>query len=475
MTDVCIVGAGAAGCVLAARLSENPDRSVCLIEAGPDYGHLAEGRWPADLLDASDCATSHDWGYGGETCCRVVGGCSAHNGCLVVWGTPDDYDGWGEDWGFAALRPYLERAQAVIGTRQFEPEEVGAWTRRALDGWTALGVPRLHDLNATDAIAGAGLIPVNRRGRLRLGAAIAYLDPARARPNLTILADALADRVVVTAGRATGVVVRHGGGERLIEAGTVILAAGPYGSPAVLLRSGIGPATELEPLGIPVVVDIAGVGRNLHDHPAVAIELEHDEALAAELAEDDSRGALTHVQATLKAASPWCRPGTFDLQLLPNVAWERSAAGVPTGRHRVSLIPVELKPRSRGVVRLASADPADVPVIDRRLFTDPAGHDLGVLMEGVERARALAATGPIASVTGPADWPDESAVRANAFTLFHPVGTCAMGSVVDSAGRVAGVEGLRVCDASIVPEVPRANTHLTVLAIAEAIASRLPA
>ena len=168
--DVCIVGAGAAGCVLAARLSERADRTVCLVEAGPDYGHHDDGRWPADLLDASDCATSHDWGYGVDVACRVVGGCSAHNGCLVVWGTPADYDEWaaatGDDaWGWDGMAPLLARAEAAIGTRRFAPDEVGAFTRAALDGWAALGEPVLDDFNAVAATRGAGLIPVNRRGR----------------------------------------------------------------------------------------------------------------------------------------------------------------------------------------------------------------------------------------------------------------------------------------------------------------------
>src|SRR5262245_14804039 len=274
--DVCIVGGGAAGCVLAARLSEDPAHPVCLVEAGPDYGHLDEGRWPADLLDASDCATSHDWGYGVDSCCRVIGGCSSHNGCMVVWGAPADYDEWAAAtgdaaWGFAALRPVLERAQAAIGTRRFTDAEVGGWTRRALAGWAALGERRLDDFNHPEAVEGYALMPVNRRGSTRFGAAHAYLDPARGRPNLELLADALVDRVVVDGGRATGVVVRHGGRERLVDAPLVVLAAGAYGTPAVLLRSGVGPADELGALGVPVVADVAGVGRGLVDHPCVHV------------------------------------------------------------------------------------------------------------------------------------------------------------------------------------------------------------
>ncbi len=281
--DVCVVGAGAAGCVLAARLSERGDRSVCLVEAGPDYGHHDDGRWPADLLDASDCATSHDWGYGADVSCRVVGGSSAHNGCLVVWGTPADYDEWaaatGEEvWGWAGIAPLLARAEAAIATRRFVAGEVGAFTRAAMAGWHALGEP-------------------------------------------------------------------------------------------------------------------------------------------------------------------------------------------------------VLKPSSHGVVCLRTADPAAVPVIDQRLFSDPNGHDAAVLADGVELARAVAAGGPLGSLLrGPA-LPD--ALPGEAFTLYHPAGTCRMGrpgapdTVVDAGGRVQGVDGLHVADASILPTIPRANTHLTVLAVAEAMAERL--
>lgn len=472
--DVCVVGAGAAGCVLAARLSERGDRTVCLVEAGPDYGHHDEGRWPADLLDAADCATSHDWGYGVDVCAKVVGGCSAHNGCLVVWGTPADYDEWAAAtgdpaWGFEGMAPLLERAERTIATRRFAADEVGALTRAALAGWATLGEPVLDDFNAPASVRGAGLIPVNRRGRTRWGAALAYLDPARGREGLRILADALADRVVIEGGRARGVVVRTADGAGVVEAGEVVLAAGPYGSPAVLLRSGVGPAGELRALGIDVVADLP-VGRGLVDHPSVHVRLAHGPELAAQLAADDARGILTHVQSKLKAGSSLCAPGSFDLHVLPNVGWE------PEG-HALSLIPVLLKPHAQGSVRLRSADPTVVPVIDQNLFGDPDGRDAAVLAEGVALACAVAEAEPLRSLLTAPPAPD--ALPADAFTLYHPAGTCRMGragasdAVVDPDGRVQGVAGLRVADASVMPTIPRANTHLTVLAIAEAMAARI--
>jgi choline dehydrogenase len=482
--DVCVVGAGAAGCVLAARLTESGDRSVCLVEAGPDYGHLDGGRWPADLLDAADCATSHDWGYGADVSCRVVGGSSAHNGCLVVWGTPGDYDEWaaatGDDaWGWSGMAPLLARAETAIAARRFAPDEVGALTRAALAAWAALGETTLDEFNLPAATRGAGLVPVNRRGRIRWSAALAYLDPARDRPGLTIVSDALAARVVFEHGRARAVVVHTPSGPGLVEADTIVLASGAYGSPAILLRSGIGPAAELRELGIDVVADVAGVGRGLVDHPAVHVRLTASGELAAALAADDERGILTHVQSKLKGASSRCPDGTFDLHVLPNVGWDHDADGTPTGRHPISLIPVVLKPSSHGVVRLRSADAGTVPVIEQRLFSDPDGHDATVLADGVELCRAVAASEPLRSLLhGPAA-PDP--LPSNAFTLYHPAGTCRMGrlgavdAVVDADGRVQGVDGLHVADASVLPTIPRANTHLTVLAVAEAIAHRLGA
>jgi choline dehydrogenase len=335
----------------------------------------------------------------------------------------------------------------------------------------------LDDFNAVEAVRGAGLLPVNRRGRTRWSAAFAYLDPARARPGMSVLADALVDRVVVEDDRVRGVVVRTATGAGVVAADEVVLAAGAYGSPPVLLRSGIGPADELRVLGIDVVADLPGVGRELADHPCVHVRLPISERTARQLADDDAAGCLTHVQSKLKAASSFCEPGTFDLHVLPNVGWEVDDQGRRTGGHELSLIPVLLKPRGRGSVRLQSADPAVVPAIDQGLFRDPAGIDLAIVREGVDLARLAAATDPLRSLLDGEAIADPLPERG--WTLFHPVGTCRMGrpdapdTVVDPDGRVLGVEGLRVADASVFPAVPRANTHLSVLAVAEGMAARM--
>ena len=241
--DVVVVGGGSAGCVLAARLSEDPDRSVCLIEAGPDYGPYAEGRWPADLLNAHDIAVvSHDWGIESgspSSRARVLGGCSAHNGCFIVWGPPADYDEWAQagnpGWSHAALDPYRRRCEQTIRARPSRMEDLEPLQRAGLEGATELGLPLLEDFDDPQAIEGAAPIKVNAVGAVRWNAAFAYLDPARARPNLTIMADTLVDRLHLERSRAKGVLVRVAGRQVEVAADLVVMAAGAYGSPAILL------------------------------------------------------------------------------------------------------------------------------------------------------------------------------------------------------------------------------------------------
>ncbi len=228
--DVLVLGGGTAGCALAARLSESPERSVCLVEAGPDYGLYAGGRWPDDILDARSLAFSHAWETDGEDRsqlrARILGGCSAHNACVVLEGAPSDYDDWGHGWSYDTVRPHLQRAREQLRTRPTTEAELTPWHRAFAEA-------------APDAI----LHPVNAVGTLRWNAAFAYLDPARSRPNLTILGDVLADRVRLDGTRATGASTSAGE----IEAETVVVTAGAYGSPGILLR-GAGASRRRRPL-----------------------------------------------------------------------------------------------------------------------------------------------------------------------------------------------------------------------------------
>jgi choline dehydrogenase len=242
----------------------------------PDYGPYAEGRWPNDLLNAHELAVSHDWGIAGgwpSWRAKVLGGCSAHNACNVVWGSPADYDEWAQagnpGWSHAALDPYRRRCEQALRARPSRIEDLEPFNRAGLEGATELGLPLLEDFDDPQVPEGAAAIKVNAVGAVRWNAAFAYLDPARGRPNLSIMADTLVDRLRLEGSRVAGVLVRVDGQQVEVAADWVVVAAGAYGSPAVLLRSGLGPAEELAAASVEVRAELPGVGRNLVDHPAL--------------------------------------------------------------------------------------------------------------------------------------------------------------------------------------------------------------
>jgi choline dehydrogenase len=458
--DVVVVGGGTAGCVLAARLSEQRDRTVCLVEAGPDYGAFADGRWPADMVDARTLPMTHLWETEGEdrsaSRARIIGGCSAHNACAVVWGARGDYDAWGAGWTFAELEPCLRRAETALGTRRDRDEDLSPFHRALLDAGPRVGLPLLDDLNDLDATAGIAPLPVNARATVRWNTAFAYLDEARERPNLTILPDTLVDRVTLVHGRVDGVLTDRG----RIGAGLVILAAGAYGSPAILLRSGIGPGPDLERLGLEVVADLP-VGRGLADHPGVGMEWS---AAPAHVPDTDS---VFSVSVLARGQSDLCPDDTWDLHLLP---WlDRGERGWET-----TSVVYLLEPHSRGSVELRSVDPRVPPAIDHGFLAE--ARDLDRIVSGVGLMRALAAEAGAGDELRPGVDADlVTYVRREVRGIFHPTGTCAMGKVVDPVGAVLGLDGLVVADASIMPTIPRANTNLATVAIAERIADLLGA
>jgi choline dehydrogenase len=439
--DVLVVGGGSAGCVLGARLSES-GRRVCLVEAGPDYGPYAEGRWPEDMLDARQLAFSHSWETEREDRsqlrARIVGGCSAHNACVVLEGAPADYDEWGHGWSYRAIEPYLRRAERELRVRRMTHEELSPWHRAFV---AAAG---------DDAI----LHPVNAVGSVRWNAAFAYLDPARRRENLTILADTLVDRVLLVGERAVGVATSAGE----LRAQTIVLAAGAYGSPGILLRSGIGPER-----GLPV-------GEDLCDHVGVGFGFEGTERLQRETVEFERSQPLFMAQVTIAMASSACAAGLRDLFFFPGVD--------PPGEHgyEASVAVFAMKPESRGSVRLTSRDPRAPLAIAHGFLSEP--RDAEILAEGVERLRRLTGSDPIYSYAGRETRPGRDVdapahVRATARGFFHPVATCAIGQVVDGGGRVYGLDRLYVADASIMPTIPRANTNLSALALAERLAESI--
>jgi choline dehydrogenase len=427
--DVLIVGGGTAGCVLAGRLSENADRTVCLVEAGPDYGAYEDGRWPADILDARWLALeSHCWEPADEEDrsqlrARIMGGCSSHNACVLLRGTDADYDEWGPGWTAAELGPYFDRAEQTFRMRRLPAEDLSPW----------------HAAFVEVAGDAAILHPVNTIGAdVRWNAAFAWVDPARERPNLTILADTLADRVLLDGERVTGLATSGGD----IDADVVVLAAGAYGTPGVLLRSGIR--------DLPI-------GENLSDHVGVGMGWEPTDELREAMTRWEAEHALAMAQVTIAES---------DLFLFP--------AAEPGSE--ISAAVFAMKPRSRGRVSLSSDDPHAPLVIDHGFLSDEA--DVAVLAAGFERLREYGRADPIRRYAARESRPGEDVdaethVRETARGFFHPTGTCSMGSVVDERGRVYGYDGLLVADASIMPTIPRANTNLTTAAIAEKLAETI--
>jgi choline dehydrogenase len=479
-TDIAVVGGGAAGCVLAARLSERPGLSVTLIEAGPDYPDPEA--LPAELRSGWRSAGTHDWGYADEATggvvarARLVGGCSATNGTIALRGAAADYDGWARlgnpGWSFAEVLPDFRRLETdldfaddwhgqhgPIPIRRYEPKELTPVNAAAYEALVEAGFPEVVDHNRPGAV-GVGAAPVNTIGGVRMSAAITYLGAARGRENLRILPDALVDRVLIEQGRAVGVRLADG---RVVRAHRVVLAAGTYGSPAILLRSGVGPAQDLAVLGLPCRSHLPGVGANLQEHPGISV--------IWPAAADFPDGPRFQIVATRSDSD-----GTDDAPWLqhvpaatPNLFWVSATV---------------MRPRSRGRLRLASLDPEAAPRIRLNLLQDPA--DLAAMIRGVRSARQVGAISPLRELAGgPEQWlgagMDEGAelvdaIRRSVWTYHHACGTCAMGpdpeqgAVVNARGEVYGVAGLSVADASIMPVIPSGNTHLPTLMVAEHLA-----
>jgi choline dehydrogenase len=494
--DTLILGGGTAGCALAGLIAERSSDTILLLEAGPDYGPLGEGRWPRELLDARRLPVSHDWGYDSGPFlkdrrvpyerARVIGGCSAHNGCSAVWGTRWDYDGWAKmgnaGWSAGEVLPMLRSIDRRLKVRRYAESEIPPYQRAVYEAARAVGFAASADMNDLTEDAAVAYCPVNNHRGVRWNTAFAYLDPVRARRGLTIRGGALIARLLVERGRVAGAEAIIDGVSTTVRARRTILAAGAYGSPAILLRSGIGDPERLEPLGIRTEHALPGVGRNLQDHPAVAVAFAGSPALQEITAEFERKNWTPEELVIVKARSRRATD-SFDLHIFSEGG--RVADGADAWRWQIYV--AGLLPRSRGEVRLASSDPAAAPVIEHRHLSDPEGADLAVLADGVEILNRIVAQAPLCELLGSALAPAvsgnrhalETWIRSQLVHYWHPVGSCAMGAdpeagaVVDARGKLHGLADGYVADASIMPTIPRANTNIPTILVAERIASWL--
>jgi choline dehydrogenase len=510
--DDIIVGAGSSGAVLAARLSEDPNRSILLLEAGPDYRTIEET--PHDLLRTMISLVDHDWGWTARatpqreiafTRGKVTGGCSAVNVCIAIRGTPADFDEWAalgnDEWNFAKVLPFYRKLEHDAdfggdvhgkgGPIWIERSKRSNWHRIVsafYDSCRAIGFADSPDFNDPES-SGVGPCARNVRDGIRVSTAIGYLALARNRLNLTIRGGCLAKRVAIKNGHAVGVEVEAGGSTQLVYGKRITVSTGAVASPAILMRSGIGPRADLQRHGIRAVVDARGVGANLIDHPRVLMMAD----LNCETIERSEGTDHSRPSAMLRYTSSGSKEfNDMQLNLSPLVDWAMMHGfpvkpGTPP---KLLAFPTLQRPRSRGSLTLRNIIPHDQPNIELNYFADP--EDMRRIIDGMrlawrvlhQPAVADGWRGPIVGAVGQlldqATVDSDSAlmdfIRNNCSTLFHPVGTVKMGpasdsmAVVDQYCRVRGVEGLRVVDASVMLNIVRANTNLTCIMIGERVA-----
>lgn len=515
--DYIITGAGPAGCVLANRLSEDPDVSVLLLEAGGgDWNPLFH--MPAGFAKMTKGVASWGWETVPQkhmkgrvlryTQAKVIGGGSSINAQLYTRGNAADYDLWAredgcEGWDYRSILPYFKRAE---DNQRFADDyhsyggplgvSMPAAPLPICDAYIRagqeLGIPYNHDFNGRQQ-AGVGFYQLTQRNRRRSSASLAYLSPIKDRKNLTVRTGARVARIIVEGARATGVEIVTSRGLEIVRAEReVLVSSGAIGSPKLLLQSGIGPADHLRSVGVKVLHDLPGVGENLQDHL--------DLFVIAECTGDHTYDGVAKLHRTLWAgiqyvlfrtgpvASSLFETGGFwyaDPQARsPDIQFHLGlGSGIEAGVERlknagVTLNSAYLHPRSRGTVRLSSSDPAAAPLIDPNYWSDP--HDRTMSLEGLKLAREImqqAALKPYVMaerLPGPKVMTDEQLFDygcANAKTDHHPVGTCKMGTGPDAVVgldlKVHGLEGLRVCDLSVMPRVPSCNTNAPTIMVGE--------
>ncbi len=505
--DVIIVGGGSAGSTLASRLSEDPTRSVLVLEAGPDYADFEQ--WPSELRDgtsqeASTPGAAFNWSYQAVATDqqsepiqiargRVMGGSGSVNGQVFLRGLPEDYDSWADQgndqWAYQHVLPFFRKLESDADVQDDFHGSTGPVpvVRAPRDSWhpfqhafvqacTGLGYPEDADMNHPSS-AGVGPAPMNNPAGIRMNCALAYLSAARHRLNLTIRGNVLVRRILFDGQTAVGVEAESGGEVFTVYGNEIVICASGIASPQLLMLSGIGPADHLGELGIPVVGDLRGVGQNLRDHPLVYVDSE----LNPDYHAVDFSGSRIQTLLRYTTANSDSRN---DMHVyVNNVASEPSPLGSGPGVDQPTLrmTCILQSADSAGELRLASSDPQDKPLIDYRYLR--SDRDRQRLREAVRLCRRVLDQPSFGSIVGDPVSPtaeeiasdaalDEWLLR-NVFTTFHTSGSCRMGpaddtmAVVDQYCRVHGVANLRVVDLSVCPNVVRANTNATAIMIAE--------